>query len=189
MGKITYCDNILDSNVKYNDYIDNHIKNVKDAYLIASEAFLEIFPKVFNDDKLIDKLTINLHNHDKSKYGTEEFWPYAMKFFPANNINPHSKEVNDDFQLAWLHHVHSNAHHPAYWVIAENDNNKILDMQDIYIIEMLCDWMAMSKYHGSTTLEYWQSESAQKLPMSEYTKSKVNEFMDWMRKNNVHTLW
>ena len=47
----------------------------------------------------------------------------------------------------------------------------------------------MSKYCNSTTLEYWKSESAQKLPMSAYTKSKVNEFMDWMLKNNTHTLW
>jgi hypothetical protein len=63
-------------------------------------------------------------------------------------------------------------------------------MPDIYIIEMLCDWMAMSRYYNSSTLDYWNSDSAKKLPMSEYTKSKVNEFMEAMLiKNGKSTLW
>ena len=189
MSKITYCDNILESKEKYEEYINNHIKNVQEAYLMASGAFLEIFPEVYNDNKLTNQLTTNLRSHDKSKFSDDEFWDYAMRFFPINSVNPYSKKIQDEFNIAWLHHVHNNPHHPAHWTLVEDGEIKIFDMPDIYIIEMLCDWMAMSKYFNSTTLEYWQSESAQKLPMSDYTKSKVEEFINWMIDNNVHILW
>ena len=65
-------------------------------------------------------------------------------------------------------------------------------MPDIYIIEMLCDWMAMSKNYNSSTSDYWNSQSAQKLPMSSYTESKINEFMiamDKFAKKNKGFRW
>ena len=189
MGKITYCDNIMQSKEKYTEYITNHIKNVQDAYKEASDAFKEIFPKVYEKDHLITELNMNLIQHDNSKFSDDEFWGYVMRFFPMKNIDPKSKQVKKDFDLAWLHHIHNNQHHPQHWSFVDDGEIKVVDMPDIYIIEMLCDWMAMSKYHGSTTLEYWNSERAKKLPMSKYTKSKVEEFMKWMQKNNVHTLW
>lgn len=186
--KITYCDNLKASAQNYSKYINDHIEAVQEAYVTAIDAFKEVFPNVYNGITDI-RLKHILEKHDKSKFDNDEFPYYMLRFFPYEGINPDSKLTKDNFQIAWLHHVHSNPHHPAHWVLANDGELKIFDMPDIYIIEMLCDWMAMSKYYNSTTLEYWKSESAQKLPMSDYTKSKVNEFMEWMYKNNVHTLW
>lgn len=187
--KIVYYKNTDESRIKYHDYINNHIKLVQEVYYRSIEAFEDVFPDVYINFSTISELIENLRHHDSSKTSFNEFWPYALRFFPTNNIPPELEKFKGGFDLAWLHHANSNPHHPAYWVLADNDEIKIFDMPDIYIIEMLCDWMAMSKYYNSTTLEYWKSESAQKLPMSDYTKSKVNEFMDWMLKNNVHILW
>lgn len=184
MSKITLCDNMMESRVKYTNYIFEHIENVQEAYTKAKPAFEEIFIDVFANGISLNKLEENICNHDKSKFDDEEFLAYAIKFFP----NPKSKIIYD-FDAAWLHHIHNNPHHPAHWVLLTDNDIKILNMPNIYIIEMLCDWMAMSKYYNSTTLEYWKSESAHKLPMSEYTKFKVEEFMKWMIKNNVHTIW
>lgn len=189
--KITYCETIIESKEKYTEYIYIHIKNVNEAYKKAIKAFKDVFPEIYTNNGLakLNQLEYNLICHDKSKFSTDEFWPYAMRFFPINSVNPKSKDIEDGFQLAWLHHVHNNPHHPAHWTLVEDGEIKIFDMPDIYIIEMLCDWMAMSKYFNSTTLEYWQSESAQKLPMSPNTRAKVNTFMEYMRENNTHIVW
>ena len=191
--KITYCKSIEESRNKYKEYINNHIKTVQDMYARSAIAFKDVFPNVYKDSTQVQDLFTNLENHDKSKTSYNEFWPYAMRFFPTDSIDQDYEELfekfKNNFHIAWLHHAHSNPHHPAYWALADDGGLKIYNMPDIYIIEMLCDWMAMSKYYNSTTLDYWKSESAQKLPVSEYTKSKVNEFMEWMTENNVHTIW
>lgn len=185
--KITYCNTKGESRDKYYEYINNHIKAVQEAYNTAIDAFKDVFPKVYENPILVRQLNINIKNHDKSKFDVNEFWYYMARFFPIVGTDPESKEVKDNFKIGWLHHVHNNAHHPNHWALVDDNEVKIFDMPDIYIIEMLCDWMAMSKYYNSTTLKYWESDSAKKLPMSDYTKSKVNEFMNWMLKNNVYT--
>ena len=187
--KINYCKDKDDAMDKYREYINIHVLNVRKAYDKAIEAFKEIFPDVYENNIYENILLINLQQHDQSKYGPNEFWEYANRFFPIKGTDPESDEVKKNFQIAWLHHAHTNPHHPSYWVLVDNGGVQIFDMPDIYIIEMLCDWMAMSKYYNSTTLEYWNTESARKLPMSVTTRAKVNEFMEWMQKNNVHTLW
>lgn len=187
--KITYCTNWEEASEEYTMYINNHIRNVQNVYYMAEDAFKVVFPEVYQKKSEVIKLLQNLNIHDRSKFDPLEFYYYAARFFPVEGTDPKSKKVKDNFNIAWLHHVHYNPHHPAYWTLVENGKIEYFNMPDIYIIEMLCDWMAMSKYYNSTTLEYWKSESAQKLPMRDYTKSKVNEFMEWMYKNNVHTLW
>ena len=179
--KITFTKHIIDMRDQYKEYVENHIRNVQKACKEASFAFYKVFPNVCTSS-LSEQLAQNLIHHDKSKFEDCEFWPYAARFFPVEGTDPSSQTIKDEFKLAWLHHVHNNPHHPGYWVLYENDEAEILDMPDIYIIEMLCDWMAMSKYYNSSTLDYWNSDSAQKLPMSPYTKSKVNEFMTEMDK-------
>ena len=187
--KITYCKDSQESRTKYHMYINSQIKAVNDMYARSINAFKDVFPAVYSDASQIRELKRNLEFHDSSKTSYNEFWPYAMKFFPFAEEEKALEKFKDGFKLAWLHHAHHNPHHPAYWALADDDKLIIYDMPDIYIIEMLCDWMAMSKYYNSTTLSYWESDSAKKLPMSDYTKSKVNEFMRWMLKNNVQTLW
>jgi hypothetical protein len=187
--KIIYCKDHVEANDAYMYYIKNHIKNVHEAYHTAESAFRDIFPDVYDNREKLNILVANLKNHDKSKFDNEEFFAYRNKFFPVNNNDLDPDKIEEYFNIAWLHHIHNNPHHPNHWVLVEGDKIKIFDMPDIYIIEMLCDWMAMSKYYNSTTLGYWKSESAKKLPMSIYTVSKVNEFMDWMQDHNVHTLW
>jgi hypothetical protein len=189
--KITYSESIINLKYQYTVYINSHIRNVIKAYTNAKYVFRVLFPEVFNSSKL-EELNKNLANHDKSKFDDVEFYNYGAKFFPIEGTDPESEIIKENFKIAWLHHLHNNPHHPGYWVLYENDKVEILDMPDIYIIEMLCDWMAMSEYYKTSTLDYWNSDSAQNLPMSPYTKSKVNEFMiemDKYSKENKVSRW
>ena len=188
-NKIYFCEDLKESKIRYAGYIREHIKAVKDAYTTAEEAFKEVFPEVYSNDIDRSNLLNNINDHDRSKYNDNEFYGYAMKFYPVINTDPESESVNQNFQMSWLRHVHNNPHHPAYWLLPKSGGVVILDMPDIYIIEMLCDWMAMGKYYGGTTLSYWKSKFAKELPMSIRTISKVDKFMQWMQDHNVHTLW
>lgn len=179
--KVEFVTDVLQQKEKYEEYINDHIANVQGAYALALMAFKHVFPGVYKNKSHYNQLMYNLKHHDMSKNDQNEFWYYAARFFPINGTDPESKIVKDNFQIAWLHHVHNNPHHPAHWALVDDGKVIILNMPDIYIIEMICDWMAMSKYYNSTTKEYWKSESAQKLPISEYTKSKINEVL-----NNIY---
>ena len=175
--KITYTNGVNDMKKQYTKYIKNHIENVQLCYKKAVVAFRVVFPEVYEDLDQIKTLSNLLDNHDASKFSEEEFFPYAMRFFPIKGIDPKEEYIKNNFKLAWLHHVNNNGHHPGHWALVDDNEVQIFDMPDVYIIEMLCDWMAMSIYYNSSTKEYWESPSAQKLPMSEYTRSKVEKFM------------
>lgn len=187
--KIIYCKDFGEQKEKYENYIAKHQMNVIISYYLANNAFKELFPEVYNNTDVVEILENNIKYHDTSKFNIEEFIPYANRFFPLEGTDPESEQVKSAFNLAWFNHLRNNPHHPAYWTCVDDGEAKIYDMPYIYIIEMLCDWMAMSMYYNSTTYEYWNSESAQKLSMTDNTRAKVNEFMEWMLKNNVHTLW
>jgi hypothetical protein len=173
---------------QYEIYIANHIRNVKYAYKKYESVFKIIFPNVYSNINTLNQLKTNINIHDKSKYDYNEFKPYANKFFPIVGTDPNSIKCESRFQVAWLHHIHNNPHHPAHWVLYDDGNVIVLNMPDIYIIEMLCDWLAMGIYYGTTLESYWESESAQKLPMTKYTKSKIEEFINYLEENNLSTL-
>ena len=54
----------------------------------------------------------------------------------------------------WMHHLGNNPHHWQYWT--ERDyaypNQKL-----IYLIENICDWMAMGYEFGDTAQEYYEN--------------------------------
>lgn len=81
--------------------------------------------------------------HDSSKYGKEERIPYIWltEFYRCKNEGEkftYPPGVKEKVDRACEHHVNSNRHHPEA-------HENIEDMTDIDIIEMVCDWTAMSQ--------------------------------------------
>ena len=74
--------------------------------------------------------------HDLSKFSWIEFRAYADNFF--------GDKKRTDFDYAWLHHQHKNKHHWNYWVV-DQKKKTALPMPDKYLVEMFCDWKAMSR--------------------------------------------
>ena len=59
------------------------------------------------------------------------------------------KEVEDRFDAAWLHHQHNNPHHWQHWLLREDDGGtKALEMDHLYVVEMVCDHWAFSWVKG-----------------------------------------
>lgn len=88
--------------------------------------------------------------HDLSKFRIDEFIPYA-EYFYGNG----SKQA---FDRAWEKHKARNSHHPEHWELVFDGYTNAKEMPEKDRLEMLCDWNAMSKTQGGTTLEYYEEK-------------------------------
>jgi hypothetical protein len=84
--------------------------------------------------------------HDISKFLPDEWLPYAEMFYGGGKDKHLGK---DEFDAAWLRHIHRNNHHPQYWVLLENSGSlKVMDMPEGAIREMVADWRGAGKAQG-----------------------------------------
>lgn len=135
--------------VQYNNYIQEHIMNVKKALVMlkditlatsfSSPAKKEMQREAFN------KATCNVARHDESKYGREEY--------------PHH----------WQHWI----------LIHDDESMEALDMPEEYIIEMICNWWSFSfKTNDLTTIFKWYDQHKKGMIMSYHTKERVEYYLD-----------
>ena len=101
---------------KYDMYIREHINNLG----LGLKWFEKNHPKVLVG--IENQIKQQLLDHDESKWSEEEYGPYDEYFYG-------SKDNIDEFNYAWLHHIHNNPHHWQYWVLVNDDDGTIaLDM-------------------------------------------------------------
>ncbi len=162
---------------KYDEYIREHKANVFKAFQWLEQNLPEIFP----DEEF--KATCRYQcefNHDKSKDNTDEYEAYD-KYFYGNR----SYEAQQEFNKAWLRHIHRNYHHWQHWVLINDDpeeDMKILDMPDVYIIEMICDWWSFSWKKGKLDEIFnWYNDHKDYMKLSEYTRKTVERILGDMQ--------
>ena len=133
----------MDKERAYRRYLETHVKNVKRVWMEVKE---EQERKISENDFVeIENL---IHVHDNTKFDREEFHGYRQWFYPM--AGEHRMEYY--FKRAWNHHQKHNPHHWEYWVMQDGT---VLDMDLKYIVEMLCDWTAMSIAMGDTPTEFY----------------------------------
>jgi hypothetical protein len=136
---------------RYKKYIKNHIENVKQVWVSIQKHLINEF---WIDDFMFHKITALIGRHDESKYSVEEFEGYRQYFFPINE-----KEKNkNQFNYSWNHHQKNNPHHWQYWIMHEKGKLMALEMPFEYIIEMLCDWAAMSLNFNDKPFSFYNKE-------------------------------
>lgn len=140
----------------YLDYVDEHRNNVCKAFETIGSRVMKYLGM---SDSEYDTLRKQIMVHDISKYGEEEFEAYRKRFFPASN------EIydEDEFEKAWIHHYLANPHHWNFWKGIDGEEAK--EIPNNYLVELICDWHAMSMKFGGTPLQYYEDN---------YTKIKLN---------------
>lgn len=93
-----------------------------------------------------DELIARAKVHDASKFGSDERIPYIWitEFHRCRHSGTpfdYPRGMEGQVNLAIAHHMRTNRHHPEYHA----DPN---DMSDVDLIEMICDWTAMSQEFG-----------------------------------------
>lgn len=164
--------------LKYDEYIDEHKYNVYRAFRWLKKNDVL---KDFSEEVLQIALWLCESKHDETKRDEEEYDAYDKYFYGGNK----SYAVVNNFNYAWLHHIHANPHHWQHWVLINDDLDKaeiVLDMPDEYIIEMICDWMSFSFKKGDINelFSFYESRSNY-MKLSDVTRKKVEDILDKIR--------
>lgn len=142
-----------------------------------------------------------LKKHDQSKFSQEEFMPYALNFFMEDGTprpkpeEPGSKDIQIEynFTLAWLHHMHLNDHHWQHWIfpdayskptLVEIDTmteDGVMKMPSQCVLEMISDWMGASyTYTGSWDMKEWLESNMPRITLhpktAEYLRAELIRF-------------
>ena len=154
---------------KYNEYISNHIANVKKAYLWLKDHAIINLKEAEAD--FLNQLNI----HDLSKYSEEEYKAYDLYFYGTK-----TEKVKKDFDYAWLHHIHENPHHWQHWALVNDDEGTYaLEMPKEFVYEMICDWWSFSYKTGNLYEIFdWYKAHSKKMILHENTRKLVEEILD-----------
>lgn len=179
---------------KYDEYLKQHRDNVYNAFIWLVNNTPDIFDRGDqNDTNEFKGLLENQcrYAHDRSKWSEAEYDAYDAYFYGNNK----SYEVINNFNRAWLHHIHHNPHHWQHWILINDDPKEgeiLLDIPDNYIIEMICDWMSFSMKVGDLNeLFKWYKEHSQYMKLSDYTRIRVDDILQRIKEevdkgNNIN---
>lgn len=158
--------------IQYDNYLKNHIGNVGKGFDWINSHMPELMKGMQNEIEYQCKF-----GHDQSKYDSDEYNAYDAYFYGNNR----SYKVVEDFNYAWLRHIHQNPHHWQHWVLINDDPNegeKIMDMPYNYIIEMVCDWWAFSHAKGNLyEIFSWYDEHKNYMKLSDKTRKTVEDIL------------
>lgn len=161
---------------EYDNYIEQHRANVMAGFEWLCSNLHEV---IKGDESMLRE---QMKMHDTSKYNPAEYDAYD-KYFYGNNK---SYQVVEDFDYAWLEHIHCNKHHWQHWILHNDDPDKgmkILDMPYHYILEMLCDWWSFSWRKGNLNEIFsWYEERKDYIKLSDRTRIEVEYILDKIKK-------
>ena len=149
----------------YTAYIVEHCENVRKAYDYLVEH------KIIEDCYLM-----HIIHHDISKWSDDEYKAYDAYFYG----NKKTKDVEEAFNYAWLHHIHQNPHHWQHWVlINDDDGTHALEMPEEYVIEMFCDHAAFSFKAGKRDeISKWYKDHKLNMMLHRNTKVMYEDLLD-----------
>jgi len=108
--------------------------------------------------------------HDMSKFTLIEYKGYSNNFFKESP----SERDRKDFNVAWVHHQGVNKHHWQYWWRGKAFPNTAGTIPEKYMLEMVCDWRAMSKqFNNDVTDWYYKEKEKGKIVLHPKTQKAV----------------
>lgn len=158
---------------EYDLYLQEHRTNVKKGF----EWIKENLPELIPNDTRLDLTHQIAFAHDASKDKRDEYEPYDVYFYGGNR----SYQVVQDFNYAWLKHIHRNPHHWQHWVLLCDEPEEgeiIMDMPYNYIVEMICDWWAFSwKSENLYEIFDWYDKHKANIKLSDKTRKAVEDIL------------
>ena len=158
--------------IQYDNYLKQHIGNVGKGFDWINAHMPELLKGMGNEIEYQCKF-----GHDQSKWDSDEYHAYDAYFYGNNR----SYQVVQDFNYAWLRHIHQNPHHWQHWVLINDDPNegeKLMDMPYNYIVEMICDWWAFSwAKENLYEIFKWYDDHKNYMKLSVKTRKTVEDIL------------
>ena len=176
---------------EYDLYLAEHIANVQKGWDWMREHLLpEIDQWIsvqYPNNPIIDIYGVQalVSAHDQSKYDQEEYNAYDAYFYGPPATRKSSKTVQE-FNAAFLRHIHKNPHHWQYWVLVHDDPDEkfeAIEMPLNYIFEMICDWWTFSwKANDLLEIFQWYDDHKAHMVLHPRTKKTVEYILAAMEK-------
>ena len=161
--------------LEYDKYLEQHRANVLKGFNWFEENLPDIFP-LGTYAKAVYQIEME---HDRSKDDPEEYDAYDAYFYGKQR----TQQIVDNFNRAWLRHIHLNPHHWQHWVLIHDDKpEEVLPMPFEYIIEMICDWWSFSWRAGNLTEIFDWYEKHKNMKLNPETRKTVEEILAKMRR-------
>ena len=161
--------------VQYDQYLMEHKANVVRAFIFLKEHLPHLIEGDYDYEWQISIA------HDQSKDSQEEYDAYDKYFYGPNK----SYQVVQNFNKAWLHHIHNNPHHWQHWVLINDDTEDpktTIEMPYNYIIEMICDWWSFSWKTGDLKSIFTWYDEHPNIQLHPDSKKIVEHILDEIKK-------
>lgn len=168
--------------IEYDEYLNKHRYGVRKAFEFIRDNLSHLLVGNFDYEWQI------CQEHDQSKDRQDEYPAYDAYFYSKNR----SYAVVQEFNLAWLKHIHRNPHHWQHWVlIKDNPKNSdkspvLIEMPYNYIIEMICDWWSFSWTSGDLKSVFkWYDENKPSMMLHMKTSETIDKILGeiWLKIN------
>lgn len=159
--------------IEYDLYLEEHKNNVAKGFKWIKENLPELIIAIPDVDYEHQICFL----HDASKSEPDEYEAYDAYFYGNNK----SYKVVQEFNKAWLKHIHRNPHHWQHWVLINDNPDEgeiVLDMPYNYILEMICDWMSFSWAKGNLREIFdWYKGRYYYIKLSDKTRATVDNIL------------
>lgn len=156
---------------EYNAYLQEHKANVAAAFYWIKDNLPELLTGMYDYERQITAA------HDQSKSDWDEYMAYDEYFYGKDQ----SFYTKQEFNKAWLRHIHKNPHHWQHYILVNDDPKEaevILDMPYNFIIEMICDWWSFSfKQNKLGEIFNWYNDHKQYMKLSDATRVIVERIL------------
>jgi hypothetical protein len=125
------------------------------------------------DDAL--KLARRCSVHDHSKFEMDEVAMFIKMLDESDGNNPNGILTDEQKKLIEMHWKR-NRHHPEFFT-------SYTKMDDIDILEMVCDWYARSLQFGNNFTEYVENVPQKRFGFDEEFFTKVKQYCDVLSAN------
>lgn len=172
--------------LQYDKYLKKHLSCVSRGYdyimmYFKPEELDNILPNLPGQAVLDSHISL----HDSTKRSIEEYSAYDQYFYHDGEGDA-KKEA--EFSKAWWHHIRNNPHHWQHWVYPDDDgpldSNKLkaVEMEDRYILEMICDWWSFS-WASNNLFEVfnWYDSHKDKMVLGPETRQKVEKLLSALK--------
>ena len=162
---------------KYDEYLRQHINAVRRALVWMLENLeLPQFDEEYKEDA-----RLNVQYHDGTKRCLDEYEAYDSYFYGDKD--------EDEFNYAWLRHIHRNPHHWQHWLLMNDDGKyrdpgKViaLEMPEEYVLEMIADWWSFSWRSGNLREVFgWYESHKDKMILHPNTRELVESVLGEIR--------
>lgn len=156
---------------KYDEYLQQHINGVRDAlgWMLENLELSQIGEECKKCARFI------VQYHDASKRCPDEYKAYDSYFYGDKD--------EDDFNYAWLLHIHRNSHHWQHWVLVNDEDGIVaLEMPEEYVLEMVADWWSFSWRSGNLREVFgWYEDHKDKMILHPNTRELVESVLGEIR--------